>query len=81
MLIKRGLGNEVFLKVKFGKFSRLGGDSIELLINVNLRYMYPARYLHLLFWAYGKAGIRNPEPETETELEPEPEPELKLRPG
>ena len=36
-------------------------------------------------WAYGKAGIRNPEPEPEaepeTEPEPEPEPELKLRPG
>ena len=32
-------------------------------------------------WAYGKAGIRNPEPEQETETEPEPEPELKLRPG
>ena len=31
------------------------------------------------FWAYGKAGIRNPEPEpeTETETEPEPEPEPK----
>ena len=28
-------------------------------------------------WAYGKAGIRNPEPEPKTE--PEPEPELKLR--
>ena len=29
-------------------------------------------------WAYGKAGIRNPEPEPKTESEPEPE--LKLRP-
>ena len=26
--------------------------SIDLLINVNLRYMYPARYLHLLFLRY-----------------------------
>ena len=38
-------------------------------------------------WAYGKAGIRNPEPELETEPEPERERErerereLKLRPG
>ena len=36
-------------------------------------------------WAYGRAGIRNPEPEpepeTKTEAEPEPESELKLRPG
>ena len=84
MLIKRGLGNEVFLKVKIWEiFTFRRRCSIDLLINVNPRYMYPARYLHLLFWVYGKAGIRNPEPETETELEPEPEPEpeLKLRPG
>ena len=32
-------------------------------------------------WAYGKAGIRNPEAEPKTEPEPEPEPELKLRPN
>ena len=29
-------------------------------------------------WAYGKAGIRNPEPETETETGPEPEPKQLL---
>ena len=32
-----------------------------------------------IIWAYGKAGIRNPE-QPEPETEPEPEPELKLRP-
>ena len=50
MLIKRGLGNEVFLKVKIWEiFTFRRRCSIDLLINVNLRYMYPARYLHLLF--------------------------------
>ena len=35
------------------------------------------------FWAYGKAGIRNPEPEPEmeTETEPESEPELEPEPN
>ena len=30
---------------------------------------------YVLYGAYGKAGIRNPEPEPEPETEPEPEPE------
>ena len=45
-------------------------------------FPYPfSRWSHstvLKKWAYGKAGIRNPEPEPKTESEPEPE--LKLRP-
>ena len=49
MLIKRDLGNEVFLKVNIWEiFTFRRRCSIDLLINVNLRYMYPARYLHLL---------------------------------
>ena len=53
MLIKRGLGNEVFLKIKIWEiFTFRRRCSIDLLINVNLRYRYPARYLHLLFLCY-----------------------------
>ena len=53
MLIKRGLGNEVFLKVKIWEiFTFTRRYSIDLLSNVNLRYVYPARYLHLLFLRY-----------------------------
>ena len=51
--MKRGLGNEVFVKVKIWEiFTFRRRYSIDLLINVNLRYMYPVRYLHLLFLRY-----------------------------
>ena len=58
MLIKRDLGNEVFLKVNIWEiFTFRRRCSIDLLINVNLRYMYPARYLHLLFLRYFDSAV------------------------
>ena len=36
--------------------------------------LYKSKCTDYRDWAYGKAGIRNPEPEPETEPEPEPEP-------
>ena len=62
MLIKEGLGNEVFLKVKIWEiFTFRRKSSIDLfMINVNLRYMYPARYLRLLFLRYSHNAVYKP---------------------
>ena len=56
--MKRGLGNKVFVKVKIWEiFTFRRRCSIDLLINVNLRYMYPVRYLHLLFLRYFHTAV------------------------
>ena len=53
LLNKKRFGERRFLKVKILEiFTFRRRCSIDLLINVNLRYKYPARYQHLLFLRY-----------------------------